>query len=258
MKIKYQGVYGIFDKDGSCWYVGQSINIEQRWKVHKGKIHDEWHNEMQARLDDFTFKILEIVDDITKLREREDYYIDLLNPKYTSKKSNRGSHVGTAWNKGLDGPKPWNADKTGVYSEETIKRMSKAGIGRTPWNKGMTGLTPWNAGKTGIYSEETLKKMSAVKKGKHLTDETKTKISASLKGENHPMYGKHLTDETKTKLSALNKGKHLTDETKTKISASNKGCIPWNKGKQLTDETKAKMRASHKGQIPWNKGKTSK
>lgn len=40
-------------------------------------------------------------------------------------------------------------------------------------------------------------------KGKHLSEETKQKISESLKGKNNPIYRKHfkLSDETKQKLS---------------------------------------------------------
>jgi len=44
---------------------------------------------------------------------------------------------------------PWNKGKTGVYSEESLKKMGDASKGRTPWNKG----------KTGVYSEETIKKI---------------------------------------------------------------------------------------------------
>lgn len=35
---------------------------------------------------------------------------------------------------------------------------------------------PWNKGKTGVYSEETRKKMGEAKKGKSLSNETKAKI----------------------------------------------------------------------------------
>ena len=45
--------------------------------------------------------------------------------------------------------------------------------------------------------------------GKHLSDETKRKISETLKGKHtgkkHPMYGKHHTQKTKKKLSEVNK-----------------------------------------------------
>ena len=43
--------------------------------------------------------------------------------------------------------------------------------------------------------------------GKHHTEETRKKISESLKGQKHPMYGKHHTEETRKKLSETMKGK---------------------------------------------------
>lgn len=38
-----------------------------------------------------------------------------------------------SWNKGTKGlMNPWNKGKTGVYSQETIEKMRKAGLGRPP------------------------------------------------------------------------------------------------------------------------------
>jgi endogenous inhibitor of DNA gyrase (YacG/DUF329 family) len=86
-------------------------------------------------------------------------------------------------------------------------------------------------------SEETRKKLSDANKGenslnygKHLSEETRKKISDANKGENHPNYGKHWSDETKKKMSDAmkgennpNYGKHLSEETKKKLSDANKG-----------------------------------
>ena len=72
----------------------------------------------------------------------------------------------------------WNKGKTGVYSEETLQKMSeiRKGIplseetkaklkGRTPWNKGkQTGQTPWNKGKKNIYDKKTLESMIEYKR----------------------------------------------------------------------------------------------
>ena len=49
--------------------------------------------------------------------------------------------------------------------------------------------------------------------GKHLSDDTKKKISESR-------IGKHLSDDTKKKMSESRIGKHLSDDTKKKISKS--------------------------------------
>lgn len=79
-------------------------------------------------------------------------------------------------------------------------------------------------------------------KGHIVSEETKKKISATLKGkfigEDHPFFGKHQSEEAR-KL----------------ISESKKGRIPWIKGKKHSEETKKKWSEKRKGQTPWNKGK---
>ena len=55
----------------------------------------------------------------------------------------------------------------GIYirTEKMRENMSKSHIGKAPWNKG----------KIGIYTKETIKKMSLSKKGKHLSPNTEFK-----------------------------------------------------------------------------------
>ena len=74
-------------------------------------------------------------------------------------------------------------------------------------------------------------------KGHSVSEETRKKISESLKGNQR------------------HKGHHLTDETKRRISESNKGKPCWNKGKHWPEEHRKKLSEAHKGQVPWNKGK---
>lgn len=50
--------------------------------------------------------------------------------------------------------------------------------------------------------------------GKHLSTETRKKMSEALNGENHPMFGKHHSEETRKKMSEAHKGKnHWTKGT---------------------------------------------
>jgi len=74
------------------------------------------------------------------------------------------------------------------------------------------------------------------RKGKRLSAETIAKKSAVMKGENNPNYGKHRSQKTKDKISASNKGKKISLETKAKISAAKKG-------KKTSLETRAKLSA---------------
>ena len=64
-------------------------------------------------------------------------------------------------------------------------------------------------------SEDTRKKISESMNGekcyifgKHLSEDTRKKISESMKGENHPMFGKQVSEETRQKLSEAIKCKH--------------------------------------------------
>ncbi len=68
-----------------------------------------------------------------------------------------------------------------------------------------------NTGKK--MSEETKKKISESLKGRRQTDETREKLRNKLKG-------RHLSESAKEKLSNYHKGKHLSEETKKKISES--------------------------------------
>ena len=100
--------------------------------------------------------------------------------------------------------------------------------------------------------------------GKHHTEETKYKISESLKGKNHPNYGKHLSIETRQKISKAHIGKKISEETRQKISLARKGktlseehkrklseAILGKKnfwyGKHHTEKVKQKMSLAHKG-----------
>ena len=85
-------------------------------------------------------------------------------------------------------------------------------------------------------SEDTRRKMSESLKGKNtwskgktLSDDTKLKMSEAKKGQNNPLFGTHHSDETRRKMSEAKKGKpgfwkgkHLSEETKKKLSEAQK------------------------------------
>lgn len=145
----------------------------------------------------------------------------------------------------------------GVYKRtvEARRKMGLASKGRVPWNKG----------KKGIYSEETLKKISESTKKAMNNEDVKNKLISSHIGLNTWMLGKHHSEETKKKMSVAqlgrlntwSKGKCLSEETKKKISnslrkvlASEEAKMKISKsyvgmtGKHHSDETKRKLRIS--------------
>lgn len=92
-------------------------------------------------------------------------------------------------------------------------------------------------------SDETKRKLSEAHKGMHLSEETKRKLAEANKGHK-------ISDETKLKISEAQKGKHLSEEAKRKLAEAQKGKHP-------SEETKRKISEAVKGHIPWNKGKHS-
>lgn len=63
---------------------------------------------------------------------------------------------------GKKGTIPWNKGKVGIYSKETLKKMSDNGKGRIPYNKGLTKET----------------------------HESLMRTSIKVSGKNNPMFGK--------------------------------------------------------------------
>ena len=71
-------------------------------------------------------------------------------------------------------------------------------------------------------SEETKKKISDARKGKPKSAETRKKMSEAMKGNKHAL-GCKRSEETKKKMSEAKKGKLISEEHKNKISEANKG-----------------------------------
>lgn len=115
------------------------------------------------------------------------------------------------------------------------------------------------------HSEETKIKISNSLKGRKLSIQTRRKMSEAQRGENHPMYGKHHSKETKEKISHSirgenhpNYGKSLSEETKKRIGESSKTRCgeksAWF-GRHHTEETKKKISLKTKGRKGPNLGK---
>jgi len=130
-------------------------------------------------------------------------------PKYISSHRTKSKEIRQKMSDAKKG-KHWK------LSEKTKQKMSDAKKGQIPWNKGLKGVQiPWNKGKINVYSEDSIQKMQEAKKGKHLSEETKQKISKikkdsnAGKGENHynfnnwsskGKYCKNWTEEVREKI----------------------------------------------------------
>jgi len=107
---------------------------------------------------------------------------------------------------GMYGLIPWNKGGN-CYTEEQLKNFSESHIGQVPWNKGVPA------------TEESKKNQSMKMTGRKMSQETKNKLSESLKNSEK----KKQSDLTKKGTTGPNKGKKCSEETKLKISQTLKG-----------------------------------
>jgi len=198
------GIYQIQNTLNDKCYIGSAMDLQKRWMGHLNDLyHERHHNRYLQRVFDkygeeaFTFIVLEYVEEPETLIEREQYYLNILNPEY-----NLAPTAG-----------------------------SQLGMRRT---------------------DETRAKMSRAHRGKHLSIETKKKISKSLLGNQRNRNKSH-SEETKRKISASMIGKHLSVETKRKLSKAMIG--NQNHNKPHSEEAKRKIGDAQRGERNHNYGK---
>lgn len=141
-----------------------------------------------------------------------------------------------------------------------LERQLIAQIGRADLKLGpLCNLTNGGEGTGGVVmSSEARKKRAESNTGKKRSLKTRRLLSEINKGKNNPMFGKlspkkgtRLSQETKDRISQSLKGKTLgraqSEETRRKRSESLKGEKSPNFGKQLAGATKIKMSLAHLG-----------
>lgn len=88
---KISGVYKITNTITGNFYIGSSKNIKKRWTDHKSPSRWKEHPGMKLYqafikygLNNFTF---DIIEETAELHNREQYYIEQLNPSYNSNRA---------------------------------------------------------------------------------------------------------------------------------------------------------------------------
>ena len=210
-------IYIITNKVNNKRYIGKNATADPNY-YGSGKLICKAIEKYG--IENFVKEVIETVDTIEKLNERERYWISYYNAVesymfYNLKDGGDGGDPGPNARKTISKKiRAMYNDPDSVYNSSEYK--SKL-MGRIPWNKGKKlppawnkgipmsditkqklsmakkGSVPWNKGKIGIYSDETLKKMSESSKGQSpwnkgkigiYSDETLKKMSESAKSRN--------------------------------------------------------------------------
>ena len=143
----------------------------------------------------------------------------------SGRKTYKISIIHSLWKQGLDFEEDISIkDLTEVEAFE-IEEMAICYYGRH--NNGTGILANMTDGGGGSY-------------GRICNDETKKKIGKANAGENGAWYGKHLSEETRLKISNFHKGKAKTDKHKANMSKAMMGRF-------ISKETRLKMREAKVG-----------
>jgi len=175
MKI---GIYGLRNKTNNKWYVGQSVDIESRWgeyRLLRCQSQPKLYNALlKYGYDGFEPQLLEECD-VASLPDKEAYWVKVKDSVKNGYNCKSGGFMG------------------GKHSEETKEKLRQMALGRK-------------------CSEET--------KAKHRewrpTTEQKEKISKALIGNQYRKGIPH-KEETKAKVSASLKGRPKSPETREKM-----------------------------------------
>lgn len=183
---KTTGIYKIINCIDGKVYIGQSINIENRFIVHISNINNNknsilYNTIRKYGIENFEFIIIEEIVDVNKLDERETYWIG----HYKSNDRNYGYNIrlDCRTNRGFKHSvetknKISNKTKGRKHSIEHRLKISNKTKGRVPWNKGIK------------MSQESIKKRTQSRKNYKHSNESKLKMSLSKKGKKRGKYKK--------------------------------------------------------------------
>lgn len=201
------GIYGI-RQDGLIVYVGQSINIENRYRQHIYNLRTNQHSSPYFQnaynkygIKPFDYIILEITTK-EQLTNREQYYMDMYKPKYNYAPV-AGSRLGSKQTpEAIEKVRKVHLGRKNT--EETKDKMRKAALG----NKRNLGRKLTEETKAKMRETLAAKKAAGVKrKRKPMSEETKRKISEAQRGKPREYAKNPRSAETKRKISESQKGK---------------------------------------------------
>ena len=170
---KVCGIYKISCDKVSVVYIGQSIDIYTRWKQHKTQLKHNRHTNSYLQniynkygVDTFNYEVLEVCS-LKNIDERERFWISF----YGGVESKRNCN----WESGGHHHKKFSIE---LKQRQSLSHKGQHSSPNTEFQK---GIIPWNKGKK--TSEESKEKLRASHLGLKVKEETKKKISQTLKGK---------------------------------------------------------------------------
>ena len=180
------GIYRIQNNINRKSYIGQSVNIERRWKDEKMMRDTNDHltkSILKYGIDNFTFSVIEECE-IEELDKKEQFYIS----KYNTTDPNFGYNMNSGGNK----YKKWN--------DEIKQKIAKGHIGKH-------------------HTDETKEKLRQFHLGLHPSEEAYRNICEANRKIAEKNRGKSfISEEGKRKISQANKGRKMSCEFKKKRS----------------------------------------
>ena len=191
---------GILKKPRTAWNKGRKMSEETKRKISEAKKGTQSWNKGVPMSEETRIKMSKAA---TVKKKSKEFCENRSRYMKTNNHFKGKTHTEESLQKMREAKKdsiPWNKGKTGIYSEETLKKM-RAWNPSEETRKKMSlakgdDFVPWNKGRTGVYSEETLKRMgdankgNSYRKGAHHTEETLKK-----------MMGKKFSAATRKKMS---------------------------------------------------------
>jgi group I intron endonuclease len=208
------GIYCVKNLINNKVYIGSAKNLRIRKNQHFGELRRNEHGNPHLQFsfnkyggDNFSFIILEFVDDLNILIDRENFYINF----YQSNNSEFGYNIrllaqsNLGWSPTLEQRKQMSNSHIGLQagekhpmfgkprSEETKQKIREKRANQTSTVKGMH------------HSEESKRKNREAHLGKKASEETKKKQSQALKGRRSPTAKLTEKEVLEIKILLLNK-----------------------------------------------------
>lgn len=206
--MRASGIYKITNAVDGKFYIGSAKYIKERFSNHRNDLLKNKHKNSRLQnaynkygVESFVYDVVEVCN-LDVLIEREQYYIDLLQPFYNILKT-AGSSIGL------------------LHTAETKAIIGKINKGRVPPNKGQARSNE---------TKNLLKKAWVNRRVTHPITEDQRKVrSDNMKSirKSNPPWNKGISYKKKSSVRI-----NYTDEYRLRVSEASK--LAWQKRKQIT------------------------